>query len=363
MKSGLKGWRAAVLAGAVMLALGCERKSEVVPGEHWTWKAPAAAGFSADRLTAVARRLGGHGCIVHGGEMVFSWGDIEAPRDAGSSVKPIYAHLILKAVETGKISSLDSRLVEWVPEIGGLNPDLGYKDREITFRHLLNHLSGYGLVEKPGEAFAYNDYAVGLLAWTLFRRIYAEESDVLNGPALGSTIGFEDRPVMDNPASKPGRICISVRDQARVALLYLRGGQWGGEQVLRPDLVREAMGAAVPLGFPRTSGREAEIWDGVGSIGGGKNEKDHLGCFNCFWWFNRPTPDGQLFLPDVPKGAFFGSGWGGRAVMVAIPSLDLVVVWHYIRPLEMQMWTPLSGRGRQKVNFFMRYLLEARTGG
>ena len=238
MKSGLKGWRAAVLAGAVMLALGCERKSEVVPGEHWTWKAPAAAGFSADRLTAVARRLGGHGCIVHGGEMVFSWGDIEAPRDAGSSVKPIYAHLILKAVETGKISSLDSRLVEWVPEIGGLNPDLGYKDREITFRHLLNHLSGYGLVEKPGEAFAYNDYAVGLLAWTLFRRIYAEESDVLNGPALGSTIGFEDRPVMDNPASKPGRICISVRDQARVALLYLRGGQWGGE------MSREGMGMA-----------------------------------------------------------------------------------------------------------------------
>lgn len=357
--------RARVLAVfSVMLAAGCGRRGpEVVPGEEWSWKAPEAAGFSSSRLEAVARKLGGIGCIVHGGEMMYSWGDIGTPRDAGSSIKPIYAHLLYKAVETGRIPSLDARVAEWVPEIGELNAELGFKDREITFRHLLNHVSGYGLAEKPGEAFAYNDYGVGLLVWTLFNRIYDMPPDeVLNGEWLGAAIGFEDRPTAEDPDSKDGRIRISARDMARFALLYLRGGRWGEKQVLRPDLVRAAMGAAVPAGFPRTSGEEAEHWTGIRSIGGGKNEKNHLGCFNHFWWFNRRTPDGGLFLPDVPEGAFMGSGWGGRAIMIAIPKHDLVVVWLYVRPLERQMWTPLSERGRFKVNGLLAYLLEARTG-
>jgi CubicO group peptidase (beta-lactamase class C family) len=352
------------LAVGVLLSAGCGRRGpEVFPGEEWSWKSPEAAGFSPSRLEAVARKVGGAGCIVHGGEMVFSWGDIRKPLDAGSSIKPIYGHLVYKAVETGRIPSLDARVVDWVPEIGELNAELGYKDREITFCHLLNHLSGYGLAEKPGEAFAYNDYAVGLLAWTLFNRMYDPPADeVLNGEWLGAAIGFEDRPTAEDPDSKDGRIRISARDMARFALLYLRGGRWGEKQVLRPDLVREAMGAAVPVGFPRTSGEEAEHWREIRSFGGGKNEKNHLGCHNGFWWFNRRTPDGGLFLPDVPEGAFMGSGWGGRAIMMAIPKHDLVVVWLYVRPLERQMWTPLSERGRFKVNGLLKYLLEARTG-
>jgi CubicO group peptidase (beta-lactamase class C family) len=353
-----------VLALGALLGGGCgRREAAVFPGAHWEWKSPAEAGFSSNRLVAVGRRLGGHGCIVHGGKMIYAWGDIQTPRDAGSSIKPILAHVVLKAVETGRLPSLEARVADWVPEIGDLNPGLGYKDREITFRQLLNHTSGYGLAEKPGAAFAYNDYAVGLLAWTLLRRVYPDEENVLNGQLLGAVLGFEDHPVIEAPGSRPGRISISVRDQARFMLLYLRGGRWEAEPVVRRDLWREAMGAAVPLGFPRTSGVDAEMWTGIPSIGGGKNEKDHLGCFNFLWWFNRRTPAGELFLPDVPRGAFMGSGWGGRAVMAAIPKYDLVVVWQYVRPLEMQMWTPLSGRGRLKVNHWLRYLLEARTGG
>ena len=71
--------------------------------------------------------------------------------------------LTFKAIELGLIGSLDEPILRWAPEIGNLNADLGYKDRAITFRHLLNQTSGYGLAEKPGEAFAYNDFATGLL--------------------------------------------------------------------------------------------------------------------------------------------------------------------------------------------------------
>lgn len=347
---------------ALMLA-GCgQRAPEVFPGEEWSRKAPEKAGFSRSRLKAVERKLGGIGCIIHGGEMIYKWGDIRMPLDAGSSIKPIYAHLLYKAVETGRIPSLDSRVVDWVPEIGELNPERGFKDRGITFRHLLHGLSGYGLAENPGEAFAYNDYAIGLLVWTLLNRVYDGSPDeILNGELLGAAIGFEDRPTFENPDSKDGRICISARDMARFALLYLREGRWDGQQILRPDHVREAMGAAVPVDFPRTSGAGAERWRQVRTIGGGNNENDHLGCFNGFWWFNRRTPDGDRFLQDIAPDAFMGSGWGGRVIMLVLPRQDLIVVWQYIRPLERIMWTPLSKRGRFKVNGLLRYLLEART--
>lgn len=365
MRRAARIWPVLALGVSVGLAGCAPRAPDVFPGKEWSWKAPEAAGFSSDRLRAVGRKIGGSGCIVHGGEMIYSWGDIRERRDAGSSIKPLYAHLLYKAVETGRVPSLDARVAEWVPEIGDLNPDLGFKDRDITFRHLLNHVSGYGLTEAPGEAFAYNDYAVGLLVWTLFRRVWGveagEEDALLNGDLLGAAIGFEDRPTVENPDSKPGRICISARDMARFMLLYLRGGRWNGVEVVRADLYREAMGAGLGRGFPRTAGREAKHWETVKSIGGGKDLKNHLGCFHFFWWFNRRTPDGDRFLPDVPKGTFMGSGWGGRAAMIAIPEEDLVVVWLYIRPYDRRMWTPLSERGRFKVNHLLTYLLEART--
>ena len=131
---------------------------------------------------------------------------------------------------------------------------------------------------------------------------------------------------------------------------------------MRADLHREAMGENVPIGTPRTSGVATELWGEVGSIGGGLDEKDHLGCYNGYWWFNRRTTDGKTLLPDVPKGAFFGSGWGGRALMLGIPEEDLVVAWLYVRPHERKTWTPFCKRGRYRVNEMLGYLLEARTG-
>ena len=82
--------------------------------------------------------------------MIFTWGDVAFRGDVASSCKPIYAFLTFKAIELGLIGSLDEPILRWAPEIGNLNADLGYKDRAITLRHLLNQTSGYGLAEKPG---------------------------------------------------------------------------------------------------------------------------------------------------------------------------------------------------------------------
>jgi CubicO group peptidase (beta-lactamase class C family) len=361
---------ALLVAGGAALALRpvAATRGPIFPGKHWSWKAPEKAGFSMHALHDYSRRVGGIGCVVHGGEMIYAWGDVSFRNDVASSCKPIYAHLVLQAVQDGRIESLDEPVVRWVPELAELNPDLAYKDREITFRHLLGQISGYGLRERPGEAFAYNDYATGLLMWTLFYRVCdlppARYDEALNGPWLGEALGFEDRPTATHPNSPRGRIRISARDMARFMLLYLRGGVWSGKRLVRADLCREALGSGLPLDLPRTAGLDADVlpleWK---SFGGGKDEKNHLGCVKNYWWSNRITPDGARLLPDAPPGTFMGSGYGGRFAMVAIPERDLVAVWLGVFPgIDKSAWSPFSEVGRFHVNDLLRELLAAQTG-
>ncbi len=376
MKRGWKSRRMGRVGGLGILALalaagGCDRGGSGAgrcPGKEWEWQAPEAAGFSKARLEAFSRRVGGSGCVVQGGKMIHTWGGIARSRDVASAGKPFYAFLALKAMEEGRLGSLDDRVVRYLPVLEQLNPDLGSKDRDITFRHLLSQTSGYGLQERPGEAFAYNDYGTGLLVWALLHEVYQlpmkQFGEALAGPRLGEAIGFEDGPFIDNRHPQVGRVRISVRDMARFALLYLRGGEWNGRRVLRRDLFEEAMGGTLPADFPRTSGIESRHWRKVGSIGGGKDQKNHLGCLGYFWWFNHVTPDGGRFLPDAPPGTFMGSGYGGRFAMVVVPEEDLVVVWHMVYKEtwdQFEKWSPLSEVGRFKVNEMLRELLAART--
>ena len=355
------------LALAIVAAAGIrsawQARTAGFPGRHWEWKAPEAAGYSSAQLAEFSRKAGGYGCLVQAGKMIHAWGNVSNCHDVASSCKPVYAFLALKAIEEGRLRSLDDRVAPFMPGLDRLNPEWGFKDREITFRHLLQQTSGYGLAERPGEAFAYNDYGTGLLVWTVLHEVFKtpwkQFDEVLNGPRLGMAIGFEDRPDLNSRHSHLGRLRMSVRDQARFALLYLRGGAWRGRTVLRDDLFREALGGGLPPGFPRTSGAESRTLKKPGSIGGGKDEKNHLGCLGYFWWFNRIAPDGERLLPDAPPGTFLGSGYGGRFAMVVVPEWDLVAVWQDVHKSE--NWSPLSEVGRFRVNDMIRELRAART--
>jgi CubicO group peptidase (beta-lactamase class C family) len=337
----------------------------VFPGKNWSWKTPEDAGFSSRKLAAFSEKYGGTGCIVHGGEMIHSWGRINRRTDVASVVKPFYTHFVLKAIENGFIESLETPVLHWVPELGELNPALGYKDRDITFHHLLSQTSGYGLSEHPGEAYAYNDYGTGLLVWALFHRVYDllpnRYNDLLNGPELGEAIGFEDLPTLTHRLSIPGRLRISVRDMARFALLYLHQGQWEGKTLLREDLFNLALHEPLPPEFPRTSGKDAELLDWVRTIGGGKDEKGHGGSLGYFWWFNRIGPDGEPFFPDAPPNTFVASGYGGLFAMVVIPELDLVVAWNIFDKYNWVRWSPFDQVGRHHVNDMIRELMAAQT--
>ena len=118
-----------------VLCMGAET---VYPKAKWAERTPAEVGMDAARLSEFGKYVGGRGCVVRHGYMVYTWGDAGKRGDVASAAKPWYSHFLLKAIEDGKIPSVDQEVAEWEPRLGKINPDLGHKDRLITWRHMAN---------------------------------------------------------------------------------------------------------------------------------------------------------------------------------------------------------------------------------
>jgi hypothetical protein len=311
-----------------------------VPAAAWTVVHPSAAGLDAGVLDSFSRAIGGRGVVVRGGRLVHMWGDFERRGDIASAAKPIYGFFLFKAIASGRLEGLDVRASTFVPELETLNPALGFKDRRITFRHFATQTSGYGVTEAPGAAFDYNDWQMALFYDTLFLRVwrttYAQvDGDVLHRH-LCQAIGCEDRPTFlaFGPADRAGRLAISPRDLARVALLYLRGGAWNGAQVLREAMIRQSLHSPLPNSIPQTTGVAAPMLPGQRTIGSSRvpdNQTDHHGSYSFMWWVNGLDRDGRRLLPDAPADTFLASGHGARRAAVVVPSLDLIATWNDTR--------------------------------
>jgi hypothetical protein len=255
-----------------------------------------------------------------------------------SACKPWFTHFLFKAVEDGRIPSVDQTVVMWEPCLTDLNPSLGFKDREITFRHMANQISCYGVSENPGTAFDYNDWQMALFFDTLFLRVYGVtyasiDATVLHA-MLTNILQCQDSPTFlaFGAGDRPGRVRVSVRDFARLGLLYLRQGNWNGTQLITQAHAVQAVTSPIPNSIPRTTGQAAQMCPGQRSIGSTSvpdNQTDHYGSYSWLWWTNGITRGGQRYWPDAPVDTFgaFGHGNGQRAVVV-IPSLDLVVSWN-----------------------------------
>lgn len=96
------------------------------------------------------------------------------------------------------------------------------------------------------------------------------------------------------------------RDFARFGYLYLRNGEWNGEQIL-------------PLDWVSFSTRLAPAYQKEDNTGGGN--------YAAHWWINRS--DSKKGIPkawaELPDDLFFAGGHWGQSIVV-IPSLDLVLV-------------------------------------
>jgi hypothetical protein len=311
----------------------------VFPGATWAEKTPAEVGLGPTALAGFREAVGGRGCVVRHGVMAYTWGEIARRSDVASAVKPVFGHFLLRAVEDGRLASLDTPVVTFEPRLANINPVLDHKDRRITFRQMIYQTSCYGVSEPPGTAFDYNDWQMALLADTLFNRVYAtpwEQVDTeVAGPRLFDLIGCQDRPEFQTGAGgggrRAGRLTISVRDFARFGWLYRHEGQWAGRAVLARETARRAVSSPLPGAFPRTRAQAAAMIPGQRSHGSElvpDDQTDHLGSYSFAWWTNGLDRDGQRNWPGVPADAFAALGHGGKRGVVVIPSLDLVTSWN-----------------------------------
>lgn len=307
------------------------------PQTAWSTVEPAAVDLDSAGLAAFAASLGGRGCVTRHGRLAFTWGDATRAGDVASAAKPVYVHALLKALETGRLPSLDQAVATWVPELAALNADLDHKDRAITWRHLATQTSCYGVRETPGTAFCYNDQQMALFWDALFLRVYATSYQDVDAavlrPLLAEPLGCEDHPSLlaFGAADRPGRLAISPRDFCRFGLLYLNRGRWGDRQLLDPELVDLAIGSPLANDLPQSTGVVAQTLPGQRTIGSRTvpdNQTDHLGSYSFCWWRNGLDRTGQRHWPHAPLDALGCFGHGGRRVMVVFPRQQVVASWN-----------------------------------
>lgn len=284
------------------------------PGKHWVTRRPIEVGMDADKLHAFAKAVGGDGCIVRDGYFVKTWGHHDQHKDWASAAKPVLSTLLLFAVQEGKLESVDAM----VKDVGWpLEP----KDADMSFRHLANMTSGYARTEAPGEAWAYNDFAIQLYARSL-EKVFGQSLDQALRERLGP-LQFEDGEFF---GSRDGLgVMASPRDFARLGWLWLNRGEWNGRAVLSRELIEACFHADVPADLPRTKS-EGQDYLGIGSYGGGTNQTEFgPGIYGFNFWFNQSVPSRALAFPSAPADTFQANGMWSRDTVTIIPSLRLVV--------------------------------------
>lgn len=307
----------------------------VFPAVRWLHKEPASLGLESGVLDEIVETAGGRaGMIVRYGYVAREWGDIVRPVDWASAAKPLLSTLLFLAVGEERLPGVHASIhPRW--------PTLRERDRSITFHQLANNVSGYGLPERPGRAWAYNDYGMNLLCGAL-RWAFGGQYVVRVIKSRLSALGFEDD-IVD--ARRGCAVDMSVRDMARIATLWLRGGQWGDESVLDSKLLARSLTAQVRKNR-RVSTMSDPVCDdyiGVGTFGGECNPTPlGPGAYGYGFWFNEPRSSRPW--PDAPRSTFVADGLWGANIVVVIPELELVAVIRGEQPELQQDYSRLNDR-------------------
>jgi CubicO group peptidase (beta-lactamase class C family) len=176
-------------------------------------------------------------------------------------------------------------------------------------------------LQAPGTFWEYNDVRVNRLSLALLRRfrralpqVFAERimqplgasSDWRWEGYRTSYVDIAGQQVqsVSGGGHWGGGVFIHAEDQARIGLMMLRGGDWGGQQILAPDWVAASV---TPCSLnPR---------------------------YGLFWWLNS---DGT-YQPAAPRNNFFAIGAGGNVTWIN-PEHDLVAVLRWVDSTKLNTW-------------------------
>jgi len=299
------------------------------PGATWTSKTPQDVGLKSALLDQFAENIGGDGCVVRNGYLVKSWGDVTRHKDWASAAKPVLSTLLILAIQEKRIASIDS----FVKDVGW---ELSVKDESMTFRQLANMTSGYGLDEPPGTAWGYNDYAIQLYAKSL-EKIYDKPLDIVFCERM-NCLQLQDGEFL---GSRNGTgVIASPRDFARLGWLWLNNGNWNGQQILDPTILKDCFRVGVPAKTKKAADRTNDYLN-IGSYGGGTNQTPSgPGAYGCNIWFNAVLENGKRAWPALPADAYQANGMWNRDTLTVIPSWNMVVASRGTRPGKFEPGNP-----------------------
>lgn len=247
--------------------------------------------------------------VVLRGRVVYRFyrdGEPEKLRDTQSASKSALSALLGTAIAQGRITSVDQRVVDLVPEWAPLNADP--RAATITLRHLLSLTAGFALdsgprtrsgtaaplpvreawarplAADPGQTFAYDNSVTPLLVAVLEKATGMPLADYARQQLVGPT-GFAE------PSYRGSIVHLRTLDMAKLGQLYLQRGQWDGKPL-------------VPKAFADAS---AQVQNAGGPPVGLS--------YGYLWW---------VVPGKAPRPTFMASGYGGQFIWV-YPPLDLVV--------------------------------------
>ena len=353
----MRGSRRVLLGGFAAAALGARAGTRAVaqavtpdlwPTHGWTVADPTEHGVDPIGLDAVAARVPDevpalsallavrHGSIVF--ERYYGGQDPDAPINVRSVTKSVTGTLAGVALRQGLLAGLEQtageiipdRFPEWAdPLVTGVTlwqwltmtsalqwDAYGDWQRLLAAPDWVAMTLGLPVVDIPGQTYVYNTGGSHVLGVTVAEASgkpledYADE--VLFRP-LGITPGNWMRSPQDEVSAGSG-LEMTPRDMLKLGYLYLRDGEWDGEQIIEPVFAAAAT-----------------TWQSAGDSTGG------WAGYGFQWW---------ITATDAGYPAYFALGYGGQHIFV-VPTLDLVVVAAIARRLDPQeLRTP-------------RYLIEA----
>jgi len=314
------------------------------PDANWETMQPAEAGFNERKLRQLLPIVGVGGVIIRHGYQVASWGNLDTAVNTASLGKSFTSTCLALGVDSGKVRLDDPVWKTWTGE-GQLSHPYKYLNvghhRRITWRHFATMTSGFPDIDlasadgemgditsnyakrPPGDAFEYSDGGMWRFSQALTKlwgrdlkelldeRVFshigiaASRWDWLPAKVIYENLLYPFWPgygrYLDPPweidghvvRAGPGWVIVNAMDIAKFGYLYLRRGQWKGQQ-----LISKAWIDQIPKGGSRYHGAS-----------GGSD-------YNLNWW-----------LPG--RGIFEMRGgninWQAVSRLAVVPDLDLVV--------------------------------------
>lgn len=319
-------------------------QEHVYPADEWERADPEEMGFDPAALESVAAEAEEYdsSCFVvtRKGRLVGEWywdgADATTSREVFSVTKSFASTLVGIAEADGDLD-IDEPASTYIEEWAGTESE------DVTIRNLLSNDSGrewnfgldyfelpgapdrtqfgidLGQQFPPGEAWSYNNAAIQTLDRVVSRATGEVTADFAE-ERLFEPLGMDHSDM--SPANADGSATFmfmglqsTCHDLARFGYLFLRDGNWDGQQIVPASWVEEATGGP---------------------------SQEHNAAYGYLWWLNRkgrllsPTqavaPDaaptepviGQI-APGAPEDLFTAQGLGGQIVMVD-PGSETVAV-------------------------------------